>query len=94
MDDGDTIPPRRATDILDHYLANPHVTDTFEGIAGWRLMEELVQLRVEETETALRWLVTNGYLEKSTGAAAPPLYRLNATKRSEAEQLMRVLKKP
>jgi hypothetical protein len=93
VDKRDTLPPRRAKEILDHYLANPQVADTFEGIAEWRLLEELVQRRVEETEAALRWLVSNGYLEKSTGAAAPPLYRLNPSRRPEAEQLMRATRK-
>lgn len=80
--------PRRARDILRHYLDNPLTADSLEGIAGWRLLEEIVQRRVAETDTALRWLVDRGYLQRSAQTAAPPVYRLNPDRRSDAERLL------
>lgn len=81
--------PRRAREILKHYIDNPFATDSLEGIATWRLLEDFVQCRVKETDRALRWLVANGFLTRSTEASAsPPLYRLNPDKRSDAMQLL------
>ncbi|MGH9866945.1 MAG: hypothetical protein ACREAA_02105 [Candidatus Polarisedimenticolia bacterium] len=88
----DARPPRRAREILKHYLKNPAAADTLEGIAGWRLLEEIVQRRVDETEEALRWLVANGYLESSEGAAAGPVYRLNIERRADGERFVAPVK--
>jgi hypothetical protein len=81
--------PRRAREILEHYLANPRATDSLEGIATWRLLEDFVQRRVKETHRALRWLVARGFLTRSTDqSASPPLYQLNPDKRAEAIRLL------
>lgn len=85
---GATRLPRRARDILKHYLDNPLTADSLEGIAGWRLIEEIVERHVIETDTALRWLVERGYLERRALTAAPPVYRLNPDRRSDAERLL------
>jgi hypothetical protein len=81
-------PPRRAREILEHYLRNPGAADTLEGIAGWRLLEEFVQRRVDETEQALQWLVARGFLESSVGPAAGPVYRLNLERRADGERFV------
>jgi hypothetical protein len=81
-------PPKRALEILRHYLDNPATADSLEGIAGWRLVEDLVQRRVEETEQALRWLVANDYLERTERQATPPLYRLKPARRADGERLV------
>ncbi len=81
-------PPERALEILRHYLDNPATADSLEGIAGWRLVEDLVQRRVVETEQALRWLVANGYLERTEPQATPPLYRLKPARRADGERLV------
>jgi hypothetical protein len=47
-----------------------------------------VQRRVDETERALRWLVANGYLERTAPAATPPLYRLKPARRDDGERLV------
>jgi hypothetical protein len=85
-DDG--RPPARVREILKHYLENPETADSLEGIAEWRLLEEIVQRRVADSEQALRWLVANGYLDRSAGGAAPPVYRLNLERRSDAERFV------
>jgi hypothetical protein len=82
-------PPRRAREILKHYLDHPRAADTLEGIAEWRLLEEIVRRRVAEIDKALRWLVAEGYLERHASAAAPPVYRLNQHRRADAERLVK-----
>ena len=82
-------PPKRAREILKHYLANPQTADSLEGIARWRLLEDIIQRRVVETENAIEWLVDHGYLDCSAGRrAAPPMYRLNQARRSDAERVV------
>ena len=85
----DTQLPARAREILEHYLENPASADTLEGISEWRLLDAIVQRRVEETDAALRWLVAHGYLERlaATGAA-PPLYHLNTRNVDDAKRLV------
>jgi hypothetical protein len=82
--------PARAREILEYYLENRRTADTLEGIAEWRLLEDLVHRRVEETDAALHWLVARGFLRRVIASmAAPPLYRLNTDKVDEAAQLVR-----
>lgn len=92
MDERDAPLPAHAKEILEYYLANRDTTDTLEGIAHWLLLEDLVQRHVGNTEAALGWLVSHGYLERVTlSPATPPLYRLNAGKVADAA---RVLERP
>ena len=93
MDRRHTRPPRRAREILKHYLENPHTVDTLEGIAAWRLIEDIVRTRVREIDEALEWLVTRGYLDRRVPMAAPPVYRLNERRRAEAERLVGKVRK-
>lgn len=80
--------PRRARAILKHCLDNPLMADSLEGIASWRLIEEIVQQRVAETEEALGWLVDNGYLVRRARETGPPVYMLNPNRRADAERLL------
>ena len=84
-------PPKRAGVILRHYLENPALADNLEGIAAWRLLEEIVHQRVRETKRALHWLVTNGYLERTAGPVTPPVYRLKSAKREDGERFVAAL---
>jgi hypothetical protein len=64
------------------------MADNLEGIAGWRLLDRIVRTRVTDTDHALSWLVAEGYLDRSAGAAAPPVYRLNPGRLAEARRLV------
>ena len=66
------------------------MADSVEGIASWRLLEEIVQQRVTETEKALRWLVAKGYLDRRARATGAPVYKLNPDRRADAERLLGV----
>lgn len=81
-------PPKRAREILRHYLENPATTDSLEGIARWRLLEETVEVRVREIREALRWLVDQGYLERMAPHATVPLYRLKSARKIDGATLM------
>jgi hypothetical protein len=81
-------PPGRVREILKHFTEHPLTAESLEGLAGWRLLEEMVQRRVKETDEALRWLVSNEYLHRSARGAAPPMYRLNLDRRADAERLL------
>ncbi len=83
--------PERARQILNHFVANPRAADSLEGIARWRLIEEIVNARVVETAAALEWLVSRGLLCQIPGAASPTLYRLNP---AMVEQAARLLQQP
>jgi hypothetical protein len=80
--------PARAREILQHYLANPQTADSLEGIAEWRLLDDFVQRRLEETRRALEWLVEQGFLTRTMTRAAPPVYRLNERTVTDAERLI------
>jgi hypothetical protein len=85
---------RRAREILQHYLQNPHTADDLEGIAQWRLLEDFVHRRVSETSEALEWLVKQGFLTKTVGPAAPSVYRLNSERVADAEHLLEESESP
>ena len=40
-------------EILSYFLRNPLAADTLEGVARWRLLDEVVYRKVEETRAAL-----------------------------------------
>jgi hypothetical protein len=66
-----------AMEIWNHFLRNPQAADSLEGIARWRLLDEVVYRSVQETEAALGWLVERGYLIESSTPGIKPIYRLN-----------------
>lgn len=92
MSKGAPQPPCRTREILEHYLANPGTADSLEGIAAWRLLEEFVARRVEDTKVAVNWLVARGYLDRRAPMAAPPVYRLNESRRADADRLVAELR--
>jgi len=80
--------PALAREILRYFLRNPKAADSLEGVAGWRLMEELIHHRVEGTRTALEWLVSRGFLQQASTTVAGPIYSLNLEHRSDAEEFV------
>jgi hypothetical protein len=76
------------TQILSYFLRNPSATDSLEGIARWRLLEEAIHRNVWETEKALQWLVREGYLVETVHPHSGRLFSLNAERQSEAKSLL------
>lgn len=76
-------------DILNYLLHHPAVADTFEGIARWRVLEEIARRNVATTEDAMKWLIEKGFLFEEKIAGGRTIYKLNAEKRKEAERLVK-----
>jgi hypothetical protein len=77
-------------EILRYFVRNPKAADSLEGIARWRLIDEMVRRKVNETRAALDWLVERGLLNRTPVAGGEPIFSLNLDNRSEAEALAAV----
>jgi hypothetical protein len=69
--------PQIARQVLSYFIRNPQATDSLEGIARWRLLQERIHRTVQETNAALVWLVSEGYLREVLNPGAESLYQLN-----------------
>jgi hypothetical protein len=77
-----------ARDILNYLLRHPAAADTFEGIARWRILEEIAMRTAASTESALRWLIEQGFLLEEKMAGGQSIYRLDPDRRKDAESLL------
>ena len=84
------IPDERtvARQIVSYLLRSPRAVDTLEGIARWRLLDEQIHQSVQMTKAALRLLEEMGLLIVERTESAGMLYRLNESKRKEAEAFL------
>lgn len=82
-----------AKEVLSYFLRNPQAADNLEGVTRWRLLEERVHRQLEDTDQALEWLVSQGFLVKVSSDWAEAVYQLNEQNRSEAQRFMGKLKK-
>lgn len=81
-------PPEPVSEILRYFLRHPRAADTLEGIVRWRLLEETVQRKTEETARALAWLVDAGLLHREAMPGGEPAYSLARERKAEAERLL------
>jgi hypothetical protein len=77
-----------ARDILRYFLRNPEAVDSLEGIARWRLMDEVIRRKLDETEAGLEWLVAREYLVSSMSPGGVAIFRLNAERIDDARQFV------
>ena len=77
-----------AKQVLRYFLRNPQSTDSLEGVARWRLLEERIHNTLVETQSALEQLVAEEYLRVVSVPGSESIYTLNTTKRREAEQFV------
>jgi hypothetical protein len=82
-----------AKEILSYFLRNPQAADSLEGVTRWRLLEERVHRQLEDTDLALGWLVSHGFLVKVSSQWTEAVYRLNEGNRGDAEQFITESKK-
>ena len=75
-------------EILNYFLRNPDATDTLEGVARWRLLEEQVHRTVDETAAALAFLVAHGYLQEVPISGANKAFRLDPERVVEAARFL------
>jgi len=81
-------PDQVARDILHYFVRNPRAADDLEGIVRWRLLNETVHRKVDETRAALEWLLQNDYLIQVPQHNSEPIVMLNPEKRDQAENLL------
>jgi hypothetical protein len=77
-----------ARQIVSYFLRSPRAVDTLEGIARWRLLDEQIHQSVQMTDMALQLLEEMGLLIAKRAESAETLYRLNKSKRKEAEAFL------
>jgi hypothetical protein len=78
-----------AKEILSYFLRNPGAADNLVGIARWRLLQEAVHRSVLATESGLRWLIDQGYIEEVHVGGAENIFRLDPAKRMSAERFLK-----
>lgn len=77
---------QHAREILHYFIRNPRAADSLEGIVRWRLLDEVVHRKVEETRRALDLLVKQGFLLETTAPGRAEIFSLNSEKLGEAKK--------
>lgn len=80
--------PQQSADVLSYFLRNPQAADNLEGVARWRLLDEVVHQHVEQTRAALDWLVARGVLRRIERSGVEPVYSLEPSHIEQAERLL------
>ena len=75
-------------EVLQYFVGHPHAIDDLEGIVRWRLAEEAIRSKVDETHWALTWLVERDYLRLTRTIGPTPVFSLNADKVDDANALL------
>ena len=74
-----------AKQILRYFVRNPNAADNLEGIVRWRLLEATIHQSVGETQQALTWLVSQGFLSESCVGGSEKIFLLNRERQAEAQ---------
>jgi hypothetical protein len=77
-----------AREILRYFVRNPHAADSLEGVARWRLMDEVIRRKLDETEAALEWLTAQGYLTTSIAYDGTATFSLNPSPTKDVQQFL------
>jgi hypothetical protein len=75
-------------EVLSYFLRNVEAADSLEGIARWRLLDEVVRRRVDETYRALTWLVEHEYVRETMAAGTESIFSLNLHRLVEAKAFL------
>ncbi len=75
-------------EVLSYFVRNPEAADSLEGVARWRLLEEQVYRTVQETEAAMAYLVSQGFLEAMATSGSTKIFRLRADHVAEANRFL------
>ena len=79
----------RRCEVLSFFLRHPRTSDSVEGLARWRLPDEVVFRGVLETERIVEELVEMGFLEEVQSPGGPTLFRLRPERAEEAVAFVR-----
>ena len=77
--------------ILSYFARNRYATDSLEGVARWRLLEEQIYRSVQQTEAALQWLVARGFLLEIKSVGSVPVFRLDPNRHADAVKFLEQL---
>ena len=80
--------PEVVTEVLGYFVRNPRATDSLEGVARWRLLEEQVHRTLQQTETALAFLVSEGLLQEIRTPGSPAIFRLDPEHQADAVRFL------
>src|SRR4051812_6401843 len=75
-------------EILGYFLRNRCAADTLEGIARWRLMDQVIHRELDQTRAALDWLVRNGCVLRTPHEGSQPIFRLNPERVLDSERTL------
>jgi hypothetical protein len=89
LNDEHSSPEKAILQILDYFLRHPEAVDSADGIAHWRLLGEVGQLSLAETEEGLNWLVSRGYLHEVAVPGSRHVYALDPEMQDKATQFLR-----
>ena len=70
-------------EVLGFFVRNPETSDSAEGVARWRLLDQIVFRAIQENESILDEHVAHGNLEAINTPGVPRIYRL---RRESAEK--------
>jgi Fe2+ or Zn2+ uptake regulation protein len=88
LEDEARTPDEVIRQILDYFLSHPEAVDSADGIAHWRLLEEVIQPSVAGVEEALRWLVSRGLLREVAVPGSRHVYTLNTDMQDRAKRFL------
>jgi hypothetical protein len=77
-----------AEEVLSYFVRHPLAADNLEGVARWRLLDEVIRRKLADTEAALAWLVERGYLTTSVAPGGVATFSLNHDRVDEARQFL------
>lgn len=64
-------------DVLRYFTRNPNAADTVEGLARWRLVDEVIHSNLEHVAKAVAWLVSQRMLVEESTSPLTKVVRLN-----------------
>lgn len=79
---------RLQREILEFFVQNSQAADNLEGVARWRLTHLRVQSALRDTQEALDWLVSKGYLDRIAISGVDPIFRINRRMLGRAENFI------
>ena len=68
-----------------YFLRNPQAADTLDGVTRWRLLEQQLYHTTEEVRRALDFLVSEGFLVKTSQVGTTAIFHLNEESAEDAE---------
>ena len=75
-------------EILTYLVEHPHAQDTLEGIVGWWLLQQQIEIQSQTVKQVLDELVTESLVVEIHAPDSRVHYRLNPAKRVEIGTLL------